>query len=293
MKHKRVLGKGLEALIPEDLRDELIEGKQYLRVVDIDRINPASDQPRKTFSDESIAELAASIAEEGILQPIIITPTDDGYKIVVGERRWRASQKAGLKKIPALIIEELTPERRIFLSIIENIQREDLNPLEEALAYKQLQDQFDIKQSDIAERVGKSRSTVTNMLRILKLPAKVKQMLQDNLLTMGHARALLSLDNEHAMLQLARLIINKDLSVRKTEILAQTFNTGKQGKRQPKVAKKEKVHRPPEMVALEQQFQDFLGTKVQIEPLKGGAGKIIIRYYDEEDLERISGLFYE
>ena len=229
---KQALGKGLGALIP-DLSGLDDKERKALGIseIELDKIIPNEYQPRKVFDDEKLKELAASIKEQGVIQPIIVHRAGTGYQLIAGERRWRASRLAGLKTIPALV-KEATKRELLEMALIENIQREDLNPLEAAEAYKRLQDEFKLTQEDLAKRVGKERSTVTNFLRLLNLPREVKQELATGALSMGHAKALLSLERVRDQLQAAAAIVKNGLSVREAEALASRLkNPPKEKKR--------------------------------------------------------------
>jgi ParB family chromosome partitioning protein len=274
---KQALGKGLGALIP-DLSALDDKEKKALGIIEIelDKIVPNEYQPRKVFNDEKLRELAASIKEQGVIQPVIVHRASAGYQLIAGERRWRASRLAGLKTIPALV-KEATKRELLEMALIENIQREDLNPLEAAEAYKRLQDEFKLTQEDLAKRVGKERSTVTNFLRILGLPKEIKQELATGSLTMGHAKALLSLDRVRDQMQTALAIVKKGLSVREAEALASRL------KNPPKEKKARLSH---ELKSIEEKLRKALGTKVII-TTKSKGGRIVVEYYSAEELERI------
>jgi len=274
---KQALGKGLGALIPDlsalDSKDRKALG---IHDIELNKIIPNEYQPRKYFDDEKLKELAASIKEQGVIQPIIVHRSGSGYQLIAGERRCRASQLAGLKTIPALV-KEATKREFIEMSLIENIQREDLNPIEAAEAYKRLQDEFKLTQEDLAKRVGKERSTVTNFLRILGLPKEVKLELATGALSMGHAKALLSLERVRDQLQAATTIIKKGLSVREAEAFAAKIKN-------PAKEKKSSPH--TELKAIEDKLRKSLGTKVSISS-KAKGGRIIIEFYSAEELDRI------
>jgi ParB family chromosome partitioning protein len=274
---KQALGKGLGALIP-DLSSLDDKEKKALGVIeiDLDKIVPNEYQPRKVFSDDKLQELAASIKEQGVIQPIIVHRAVSGFQLIAGERRWRASRIAGLKTIPALV-KEATKRELLEMALIENIQREDLNPLEAAEAYKRLQDEFKLTQEDLAKRVGKERSTVTNFLRLLGLPKEVKHDLATGAMSMGHAKALLSLERVRDQLQVAALIVKKGLSVRESEALASRLKN-------PPKEKKPKQNQ--ELKAVEENLRKALGTKVSI-MAKSRGGRIVIEYYSPEELDRI------
>ncbi len=274
---KQALGKGLGALIP-DLSTLDEKDRKALGISDItlDRIVPNEYQPRKHFDDDKLKELAASIKEQGVIQPIIVHRVGSGYQLIAGERRWRASRLAGLKTIPA-IVKEATKRELLEMALIENIQREDLNPLEAAEAYKRLQDEFKLTQEDLAKRVGKERSTVTNFLRILSLPKEIKQDLAAGSISMGHAKALLSLERVRDQVQVAAWIVKKGLSVRDAESIAAKI------KNPPK---EKKSRQNADLKAVEEKLKKSLGTKVSIVSTARG-GRIVIEYYSPEELDRL------
>jgi ParB family chromosome partitioning protein len=274
---KQALGKGLGALIP-DLSSLNDKEKKALGIaeIELDKIVPNEYQPRKTFQDDAMKELASSIKEHGVIQPIIVHRIGTNYGLIAGERRWRASRIAGLKTIPALV-KEATKRELIEQALIENIQREDLNPLEAAEAYKRLQDEFKLTQEDLAKRVGKERSTVTNFLRLLSLPKEVKHDLAAGNLSMGHAKALLSMERVRDQLQAALMIVKKGLSVREAEALAGKLKN-------PAKEKKSKIGH--ELKAIEDKLRKSLGTKVSV-TAKAKGGRIVIDYYSAEELDRI------
>jgi len=274
---KVALGKGLGALIPDlSTLDDKERKALGITEIELDKIIPNEYQPRKTFSDDKLNELAASIKEQGIIQPIIVHKAGSGYQLIAGERRWRASRLAGLKSIPA-IIKEATKRELLEMALIENVQREDLNPLEAAEAYKRLQDEFKLTQDDLAKRVGKERSTVTNFLRLLGLPKEVKQEIASGLLSMGHAKAILSLERTRDQILAAALIIKKGLSVREAEALSTRLR---------KPSKEKKAVLNQEINFVEERLRKALGTKVSISPKPKG-GRIVIEYYSSEELDRL------
>jgi len=274
---KQALGKGLGALIPDlSALDDKEKKALGINEIEIDKIVPNEYQPRKVFNDEKMKELAASIKEQGVIQPVIVHRTGSGYQLIAGERRWRASRLAGLKTIPALV-KEATKREFLEMALIENIQREDLNPLEAAEAYKRLQDEFKLTQEDLAKRVGKERSTVTNFLRLLGLPKEIKQELATGALSMGHAKAVLSLERVRDQMQTAVMIVKKGLSVREAEALAARL------KNPPKEKKARLSH---ELKSVEEKLKRALGTKVSI-TAKSKGGRIVIEYYSAEELDRI------
>jgi len=274
---KAALGKGLGALIPDlSVLDEKERKSLGIMDVELDKIVPNEYQPRKVFNDEKLKELAASIKEQGVIQPIIVHRIGTNFGLIAGERRWRAARLAGLKAIPALV-REATKRELIEQALIENIQREDLNPLEAAEAFKRLQDEFKLTQEDLARRVGKERSTITNFLRILGLPKEIKQHLATGTLNMGHAKALLSLERLRDQLLAANQIVKKALSVREAEALANRLKNP---------VKEKKTKAGTEYRSVEERLRKSLGTKVSITP-KAKGGRIVIEYYSGEELERI------
>lgn len=275
------LGKGMGALLNSAAQEG---GKKYFSCP-IEDLKPHSRQPRKNFDDGKMAELVASIVAKGVIQPLVVRRQDDHYQIIAGERRWRAAQKAGLDRVP-VVIQNVSEDWAMEIALIENIQREDLNPLEEAEAYRYLMDSFDLLQEEVATRVGKDRSTITNALRLLRLPEKVKNDLIENRLSMGHARALLALEQEEDIIEASQEIIRKKLSVRETEKLIKKI----------KSMFGAKVHKPvvaksvdPNLLALENNLQEQLGTQVKLLP-KGQGGRIEISYHDQGELSRILDL---
>lgn len=271
---KRALGKGLEAFLPEQygiLKDE------RFAELDITQLQPNPEQPRTKFDPVALAELARSIQETGILQPVVVVPEEDHYKIIVGERRWRAAQKAGLTKIPALI-RTMTEVQQYEATLIENLQREDLNPMEIATAYQKMADDLGFTQQDIADRVGKERASVANYIRLLKLPGEIQTMLIENKISMGHARALISLEDTGQQLALTHQIIKKGLSVRNIEAKITKL-------RQPSSEIRESSP-DPDLLALQEELLKLLGTKVAISG-KSEKGVIKIHYFSLEELNRI------
>jgi len=266
---KAALGKGLNALIPK-------QGEEVL-YLDIDRIMPGKQQPRRVFHEESLKELAASIKERGILQPVIVSRTGDGsFNLIAGERRWRAAVIAGLKKIPALI-KNVASRDSLEIALIENIQREDLNPIETAEAFNRLVKDFELTQEELAARVGKERATVANYLRLLRLPDEIKTMLYNGSLSMGHARALLSIEGRTNQIEAAGKIIRQGLNVRESELLAKRISKPAKG-----VVKKD-----PQISSLEEKLIKQLGTKVRIKHRGKKGGKIEIEYYSLDELDRL------
>ena len=294
---KSVLGRGLNALIPKNSRIEVNvhdgsigrdTGEMgIIASIDIAKIQPNPFQPRTDFDQESLAELTRSIQEKGIIQPITVRRFENGYQIISGERRLRAAQSARLRHIPAYIIPVATDEEMLELALIENIQREYLNPMEIANAYQRLMDECHINQEDIAKRVGKDRSTVTNFIRLLKLPGKIQEGLRKEKISMGHARALISLPNERMQLRLFEKIIDNGLSVRKVEDIVRA---AQQPKKKSGIHK-ESVGTPAGIQNLEAQMRQALGTKVKIRTKEQGRGEIIVEYYSLDDFDRLMDLF--
>lgn len=271
------LGRGLDSLFADNSVEEINPSVNKLRIMEIE---PNHDQPRKDFDEKALSELAESIEQHGVLQPLVVRPLANGsYQLVAGERRWRAARIAGLTEIP-VVIKELTDEEVIEIAMIENLQREDLNPLEEALGYRYMMDELKITQEQAAEKVGKSRPAVANALRLLKLPNEIRDMVKDNLISPGHARALLGFDSEDMMLQTAKMIIKEDLSVRDVE------NLVKKSKKVPKAAKQEK--RDKFFSEVELALVENLGRKVKIKEAKQDAGVLEIEFFDKDDLEGLA-----
>lgn len=289
---KKGLGKGLDSLIPDkksvkpanvnksssnNTDESLKSGEQMMK---INKVEPNRDQPRKKFEEDALLELADSIKQFGVLQPLLVRKRDDYYEIIAGERRWRAAKMAGIKEVP-VIIKDYTEQEIVEIGLIENIQRENLNPIEEAMAFKKLLEEFNLKQDEVAERVSKSRTAVTNSMRLLKLDERVQQMIVDDMISTGHARALLAIDDKEQQYELANKIFDEKLSVRETEKLVKDI----------KNPKKEKVKKPVENLLvyknLENRMKEVMGTKVSISSKGKGKGKIEIEYYSDDELERM------
>lgn len=287
----RGLGKGLDSLIPNavgGVKEKKVEkeapvieqSKGPETIVKITKVEPNREQPRKYFDEDALQELADSIKQFGLLQPILVQDRKDYYEIIAGERRWRAAKLAGLKEVP-VIIRNYTEQEIVEISLIENIQREDLNPIEEAQAYKRLLTEFNLKQDEVAERVSKSRTAVTNSIRLLKLSEEVQQMVIDDMISTGHARALLAIENAEEQYTLAQKIFDEKLSVRDVEKLVKNLH---------KPAKPKKLDDKTLQTIyldLEEKLKQKLGTKVAITSKGGGAGKIEIEFYNHEDLDRL------
>lgn len=304
---KSGLGRGLDALFPEKtvqskpktvktVKEEkkvAVDTKKSSqqetsngdRMMKISMIEPNREQPRKKFDEDALQELSESIKQYGILQPLLVSDKKDYYEIVAGERRWRAAKMAGLKEVP-VVVKEFSTQEIVEISLIENIQREDLNPVEEAMAYKRLIDEFHMKQDEIAERVSKSRTAVTNSMRLLKLDARVQQMMVDEMISAGHARAILAIEDPEKQYTTAMKVFDEKLSVRETEKLVKTILTPQK--------RKDKVTNPAEDAiyeSLEERMKGITGTRVFIHRKKNNKGKIEIEYYSRDDLDRIIDLF--
>jgi ParB family chromosome partitioning protein len=276
MSKKRGLGRGLSALMPS----EKVDGDQIgVQQVPVGDIKPNPHQPRTSMNEESLAELGASIGEHGLIQPLIVTESPDGFTLIAGERRWRAAQQAGLNVVP-VIVKETTPQEMVEIALIENIQREDLNALEEALAYRQLIDEFGLTQEIVAVRVGKGRSTVANLVRLLNLPQQVQKNVLEGEISGAHAREFLRLPTPEMQINAANVVIKRGLNRRQTTALVDNLLVDKK----PKPKLKEPL--PPEYQALQKQFEELLGTRVNIERSKKG-GKVVIHYYSDEELHAI------
>ena len=271
---------------PTVAKKQTADSKTGAMIVKISSVEPNMDQPRKQFDEDALMELSESIKQYGVLHPLLVSNKKDCYEIIAGERRWRAAKLAGLTEIP-VIVKEFSEQELVEISLIENIQREDLNPVEEAMAYKRLIDEFHLKQDEIAERVGKSRTAVTNAMRLLKLSEKVQQMLIDEMITAGHARAILSIADKEKQESIAMKVIDEKLSVRETEALV------KRMLEPPKTAKKSKFSSAEDAIyeSLEEKMKSIMGTRVQIHRKKNDKGKIEIEYYSKDELERIIDLF--
>ncbi|MBD1399883.1 ParB/RepB/Spo0J family partition protein [Pelovirga terrestris] len=276
MSKRPALGKGIGALISSAAQEG---GKKYFSCP-VEELKPHSQQPRKNFDDQKMAELIASIKEKGVIQPLVVRQQGDHYQIIAGERRWRAAQKAGLDRVP-VVIQDVSESHALEIALIENIQREDLNPLEEAGAYRYLVDTFDLSQEEVAQRVGKDRSTVANALRLLRLPDKIKEMVTAGQLSMGHARALLALEREDDVMEASNEVLRKSLSVRETEKLVKKI------KNFDGVIKEKKTPRlNPETMDLIHDLETHLGTQVKLVK-KNHGGKIELHYHDDSDLLRL------
>lgn len=291
----RGLGKGLDALIPSGINEKSEKTEKQKKteekyggetIVNITKVEPNREQPRKNFDEDALEELAESIKQFGLLQPILVQDRKTYYEIIAGERRWRAAKKAGLKEVP-VIIKNLSEQEIVEISLIENIQRENLNPIEEAQAYKRLLTEFNLKQDEVAERVAKSRTAVTNSMRLLKLCDDVQQMVIEGMISTGHARALISIEDPEQQYNIAQQIFDEKLSVRDVEKLVKNLN------KPAKVSsKKETIDKSLEAVYqdIEENLKQKLSTKVSITSKGNGAGKLEIEFYSHDDLERLMDL---
>ena len=284
MAAKRGLGKGIDAMISGDdtkMKKVVKEVIKEVDTIDINKIEPNNNQPRKNFNEDKIHELAESIKQHGLIEPLIVQKGKKGfYTIIAGERRWRAAREAGIKEIP-VVVKDYSDQQVMEIALIENIQRENLNPIEEAMAYKRLLKEFNLKQDEVAERVSKSRTAVTNSMRLLKLNDRVQQMIIDDMISTGHARALLAIEDEEQQYMLANKIFDEKLSVRETEKLVKALKNPKKEEKKPEV-ENQFVY-----TNLEEQMKSLIGTKVSVHAKANGKGKIEIEYYSPDDLERI------
>ena len=289
---KKGLGKGLDSLIPDNKSiksvtpDKSVEAKKEaeekagVQTMKINEVEPNRDQPRKNFDEDALLELSDSIKQFGVLQPLLVRKKKDYYEIIAGERRWRAAKLAGVKEVP-VIVKEYTDQEILEIGLIENIQRENLNPIEEAIAFKRLLEEFNLKQDEVAERVSKSRTAVTNSMRLLKLSDKVQQMIIDDMISTGHARALLAIDDPELQYTLANKIFDEKLSVRETEKLVKEIKNPKKPK-EKKVMENAFIYQD-----LEEKMKGVFGTKVSIASKGKGKGKIEIEYYSDDELEHL------
>ena len=289
---KKGLGKGLDSLIPDNksmksvTSEKTVESKEDaaaksgVQVMKINEVEPNRDQPRKNFDEDALLELSDSIKQFGVLQPLLVRKRKDYYEIIAGERRWRAAKLAGVKEVP-VIEKEYTDQEILEIGLIENIQRENLNPIEEAIAYKRLLEEFNLKQDEVAERVSKSRTAVTNSMRLLKLSDKVQQMIIDDMISTGHARALLAIDDPELQYTLANKIFDEKLSVRETEKLVKEIKNPKKPKEKKPVANSF-IYQD-----LEEKMKSVFGTKVSIASKGKGKCKIEIEYYSDDELENL------
>ena len=294
------LGKGLDSLIPsgapKNKKNITEEKKQPVKVVEkvvekivekpvemkmkITEVEPNREQPRKNFDEDALLELAESIKQFGVLQPLLVQKKDDYYEIIAGERRWRAAKLAGVKEVP-VIIKDFSDQEVVEIALIENIQRDNLNPIEEAMAYKRLMEEFELKQDEVATKVSKSRASITNSLRLLKLDPRVQKMLEEEMISTGHARALLAISNKDKQYEIAQKVFDEKLSVRDIEKLVKDLKKIKKNK------KEEKDVHDFLYTELEESMKQILGSKVSIKNKKNNKGKIEIEYYSRDELERI------
>ena len=283
---KKGLGKGLDSLIPDNksmksvTSEKTVESKEDAAAKSGVQVMKINDQPRKNFDEDALLELSDSIKQFGVLQPLLVRKRKDYYEIIAGERRWRAAKLAGVKEVP-VIEKEYTDQEILEIGLIENIQRENLNPIEEAIAYKRLLEEFNLKQDEVAERVSKSRTAVTNSMRLLKLSDKVQQMIIDDMISTGHARALLAIDDPELQYTLANKIFDEKLSVRETEKLVKEIKNPKKPKEKKPVANSF-IYQD-----LEEKMKSVFGTKVSIASKGKGKGKIEIEYYSDDELEHL------
>ena len=284
------LGKGLDSLIPEGKKNTVTskktsenDTKTGEQMVKLSQIEPNREQPRRYFEEDALLELADSIKQFGVLQPLLVQKKGDFFEIIAGERRWRAAKLAGIKEVP-VIVKDYTKQEVVEIALIENIQRENLNPIEEALAYKKLLTEFKLKQDEVAERVSKSRTAVTNSMRLLKLDEKIQQMIVDDMISTGHARAILAIENKEEQYNLAVRIFDEKLSVREVETIIRQMKN-------PKVPKEKKSSVNSFIFKdLEEKMISVIGTKVSVSQKSKGKGKIEIEYYSDAELERIFDL---
>ena len=294
---KKGLGKGLDSLIPmgseiENITKPVKKAKNEPKTnengvieLKVNQIEPNREQPRKNFDEDALQELADSIKKHGIIQPLVVQKKGEYYEIIAGERRWRAAKIAGLKHIP-VVIKDYSEQEMVEIALIENIQRQDLNPIEEAMAFKQLMQEYDLKQDELAERVSKSRTAVTNSMRLLKLPQKIMEMVINNELSSGHARTLLSIEDEDLQIKVAELVILKQMSVRETENYVKKLQSNKNKSKDTKNTDNDFVYRD-----IENRIKEIVGTKVKVNHKNNGKGKIEIEFYSDDELERIYDLF--
>lgn len=294
---KKGLGKGLDSLIPmgseiENITKPVKKAKNEPKTnengvieLKVNQIEPNREQPRKNFDEDALQELADSIKKHGIIQPLVVQKKGEYYEIIAGERRWRAAKIAGLKHIP-VVIKDYSEQEMVEIALIENIQRQDLNPIEEAMAFKQLMQEYDLKQDELAERVSKSRTAVTNSMRLLKLPQKIMEMVINNELSSGHARTLLSIEDEDLQIKVAELVILKQMSVRETENYVKKLQNNKNKSKDTKNTDNDFVYRD-----IENKIKEIVGTKVKVNHKNNGKGKIEIEFYSDDELERIYDLF--
>ena len=289
---KKGLGKGLDSLIPDNKSIKSVtpdksaevkkeaEEKAGVQTMKINEVEPNRDQPRKNFDEDALLELSDSIKQFGVLQPLLVRKRKDYYEIIAGERRWRAAKQAGLNEVPVMI-RKYNENEIVEIALIENIQRDNLNPIEEAMAYKRLMEEFELKQDEVATKVSKSRASITNSLRLLKLDPRVQKMLEEEMISTGHARALLAISNKDKQYEIAQKVFDEKLSVRDIEKLVKDLKKIKKNK------KEEKDVHDFLYTELEESMKQILGSKVSIKNKKNNKGKIEIEYYSRDELERI------
>ncbi|WP_461613557.1 ParB/RepB/Spo0J family partition protein [Clostridium sp. Marseille-QA1073] len=280
MAKKSALGKGLSALIPENIEEEVFDEKA-ITTISMNLIRPDKEQPRKNFDPDKILELSESIKQHGVIQPIILRKENDTYVIVAGERRWRAAKTLGLKEIPSIIM-DLTSKEVVEISLIENIVREDLNPIEEALAYKRLIKEYNLTQEEISKKISKSRSAIANCMRLLNLDNRVQQYIIEGVISEGHGRAILAIEDKNLQYEISQKVIDEELNVRQTEKYIKNYS----------IEKKKRVDKNlnPYYKDLASKLENYFDTKVSINSKNKNKGKIEIEYYSEEDLQRILDL---
>lgn len=289
MAPKRGLGKGLDSLIPGGVKvnsakpgkSALVDEKDIIIKVDINKVEPDRNQPRKAFNEDKLNELADSIKEHGIVEPLIVQKKDEYYEIVAGERRWRAAKLADLKEVPIIVKEFVTEQEKVTIQLIENIQREDLNPIDEAMSYKRLIEEFGMKQDEVADSVGKNRTTISNSMRLLNLADEVQKMLIDEMLSPGHARALLGVSDKSQQAEIANKVFDEKMSVRETEKYVKSLSKPKRKKKLTPEAL-QLIYRQ-----LEDKIREKIGAKVTIKAADDKKGRIEIEYYSQDELESI------
>jgi len=279
MKKRKALGKGLSALIPD--ADRLDEAGDQFFQCPVEAITPNPYQPRQDFLESELEDMAASVREKGIITPLLVSKTEEGYQLIAGERRWRAAQKAGLRRVP-VVVREITPTEQLELALIENIHRKDLNPIEEAMAYGRLLEETGATQESLAKNLGRDRSSIANLLRLLKLPRSIQQDVIDRRLSMGHARVLAGLNTEKEQRALRETIVEKELSVRQAEALARK-------RKAPRPAKRKGDDEDYYFQSLADRLKRSLGTKVEV-TRRGKQGRIVVYYYSDDELDRLLDL---
>ena len=293
---RKALGRGLASLLPEvDIENIPVENVLYSKplynssyfMCQIDKLVPSIQQPRQQFNEQDINDLSESIKENGVIQPLIVRKRGDNYEIIAGERRWRASKRAGLKEVP-VIFKEMSDKVTLQTALVENIQRSDLNAMEEARAYKQLVDEYNMTQDDISKKVGKDRSTITNCLRLLKLPEFVQREIENNKVSLGHAKVICSLNNDGEMRKVTEQILNKDLSVRETELLVNRIKTPKNTKTLNQLSGKKGEGL---FTSIEDNLREKFKTKVHVKG-RYEKGSFVIDYFNKDDFERILGILF-